>query len=157
MVKKYEVQLYLTDNHNFTLYTFKLEITNGPPYWKTKKPVNQKVRLNEVKEFMIPEYMDDENNPVMVIQSLPSFIIFDNGKYTLKPTVPNSDIGWFIIKGQLSDSKAATDFSFSVNVFNEPPYFKQGLKDQKVKIGLKGTYELPMTEDKELLTVKTKV
>jgi hypothetical protein len=57
----------------------------------------------------------------------------------------------------LSDSKAATDFSFSVNVFNEPPYFKQGLKDQKVKIGLKGTYELPMTEDKELLTVKTKV
>jgi hypothetical protein len=123
MLGEYDVQLYLTDTNNFTLYNFKLEVTNGPPYWRSKKPTNQKVRLNEIKEFMIPEYVDDENNPVIVIQSLPSFITFNNGKYTVKPTVPKSDIGLFIIKGQLSDSMADTDFSFSVRVFNDPPYF----------------------------------
>jgi hypothetical protein len=99
MVGPYDVQLFLTDTNNFTVYTFKLEVTNGPPYWKSKKPGNQKVRLNDMKEFMIPEYVDDENNPVMIIQSLPSFVTFNNDKYTLKPTVPKSDIGWFTIKG----------------------------------------------------------
>ncbi len=70
------------------MYTFNLEVTNGAPYWKNKKPTNQRIRFNDIKEFMIPEYVDDENNFVIIIQSLPSFITFKDDKYTVKPAVP---------------------------------------------------------------------
>jgi len=43
--------------------------------------------------------------------------------------VPGRDIGIFTVKGSLSDTKLKTDFSFNVEVINDPPYFKQALRD----------------------------
>jgi hypothetical protein len=87
---------------------------------------------------------------------LPPFAIFSNDKYIFKPTNPSRDIGSFTIKGSLSDTKLSTDFVFGVQVVNDPPYFKQALRDQRVVLGDTWTYELPMTEDKELLPVSIK-
>ena len=87
---------------------------------------------------------------------MPPFSIFSNDKYTFKPTNPSRDIGIYTIKGSLTDTKLSTDFVFSVQVINDPPYFKQSLRDQRVVLGDSWTYELPITEDKELLPVSIK-
>lgn len=66
MLGKYNVFLKLTDTNKFTIYPFKLEVTNSSPYFK-RKPLNQRVHLNNIFEFPIADFKDDENNPVDVI------------------------------------------------------------------------------------------
>ena len=68
---------------------------------------------------------------------MPSFIIYESflSTFVIKPTNPATDIGIFIIKGELTDSRLSTDFSFKVEIYNNPPYMKDNISDFTVKIG----------------------
>jgi len=63
---EYKVFVILTDTNNQTKHEFNLKITNDPPYWSQKKPVNQRLRFNEELEYPIPAYQDDEFNPINI-------------------------------------------------------------------------------------------
>jgi hypothetical protein len=62
----------------------------------------------------------------------------------------------FTVKGSMTDTKLQTDFSYTVEVINDSPYFKQALKEQRVVLGDVGTYELPTPEDKENMAISVK-
>ena len=58
------------------------------------------MKLNDPElEVELPMIIDTENNPVSVIQTLPSFIRFVGGKYYLKPFNPAFHLGYFLIRG----------------------------------------------------------
>ena len=110
----------------------RLTIFNTPPRF-TRGLVSQRVRFNSIGTYLLPETIDDEDNPVRIInRHMPRFIIFDNGMYTFVPTNPQRDLGPHVIRGELSDSFKSSDsdshmsseFMFSLFVFNEPPFFK---------------------------------
>ena len=54
---------------------------------------------------------------------MPSFVTYDYNLavFLIKPTNPATDLGIFNIKGELTDSRLSTEFSFKVEVFNLPP------------------------------------
>jgi len=58
--------------------------------------------------------IDTENNPIIVIQKLPSFIKFKDGKYTVSPKNPMFHLGSFIIRGEITDTQLSTPFKFFV-------------------------------------------
>jgi len=68
--------------------------------------------LNKELSLALPKFEDTEKNPITVVQTLPSFVTFDNAAnvYTLKPVDPTKDLGVFLIKGSLSDSQLSTPF-----------------------------------------------
>jgi hypothetical protein len=78
----------------------------------------------------MPPVVDTENNPISVIQNLPSFIKFQNFKYTFAPNNPLYHIGTFLIRGELTDKMASTKFKFFVTVKNDTPDFETKLEDQ---------------------------
>jgi hypothetical protein len=49
--------------------------------------------------------------------------------FMIKPTSPATDLGIFTIKGEISDSRLTTEFSFNVEVYNNPPYMKDNIPD----------------------------
>ena len=104
--------------------------------------------------------VDDENNPISVIlTSLPSFVTFKSSDYSFQitPVNPSNSIGMFNVKGYLSDLKLTTDFEFSIEVFNQPPKFKQYPKNLKASIIVENTFDLPLGDDEEGLPLKYKV
>ena len=104
--------------------------------------------------------VDDENNPISVIMtSLPSFVTFKSSDYSFQitPVNPSNSIGMFNVKGYLSDLKLTTDFEFSIEVFNQPPKFKQYPKNLKASIIVENTFDLPLGDDEEGLPLKYKV
>lgn len=90
----------------------------------------------------------------IVHYNLPAFITFVNEVYRIAPLNPMTDIRSVTIKGYLSDTNMQTDFSFSVYVFNEPPFFETSLKDQKLMLGYEADYVFPPTKDQEDLPFK---
>lgn len=86
------------------------------------------MRLNDPELIVdMPTFIDTENNPVTVIQTLPRFMKYDNGKYYLRPNNPGYDIGIFLVRGEITDGRASTQFKFFVNVVNDPPDFEYSL------------------------------
>ena len=152
-VGTYQVITTLTDTNNATNYAWDLVIFNTPPYFNgNKKPANQKLRFNSTIRYQIPQFSDDEFNPIVVINKMPSFISFDKilSTYVITPTVPRTEIGTFKVEGKLSDTKMEIEFKFEVTVFNDPPFFKQPLVSSlNVGVGFNYTYVLPDVEDKE--------
>ena len=49
--------------------------------------------------------------------------------FFIEPKDPATDLGNFTIKGELSDSKLSSKFSFKVNTFNNPPHMKDNITD----------------------------
>ena len=104
--------------------------------------------------------VDDENNPISVIlTSLPSFVNFKSSDYSFQitPVNPSNSLGMFNVKGYLTDSKLTTDFEFRIEVFNQPPKFKQYPKNLKASIIVENTFDLPLGDDEEGLPLKYKV
>jgi len=61
------------------------------------------------------------------------------------------------VKGYLTDSKLTTDFEFRIEIFNYPPKFKQYPKNLKASILVENTFDLPLADDEEGLSLKYKV
>lgn len=87
---------------------------------------------------------------------MPSYMNFDKliKKFSIKPTLPDLDLGMKIVQLSLSDSKISNDYSFTVNVRNFPPFFEQPLKDLKLPLNTEYTYKLPFIIKKEKLPYK---
>jgi hypothetical protein len=65
-----------------------LTIFNTAPYFASKV-VSQRVRFNSIGTYLLPQIVDDEDNPVRIINTnLPKFITFSKGEYTFNPTNP---------------------------------------------------------------------
>jgi hypothetical protein len=66
---------------------------------------------------------------------LPSFVSFSFPEYTFEPN-KISDLGLYVIQGNLKNLYTQTQFSFKINVTNDAPYLESGkVPDQKVQIG----------------------
>jgi hypothetical protein len=65
---------------------------------------------------------------------MPAFVTFNSlfQTFAIKPTNPATDLGMFIVKGTMSDSRLSTDFDFKIEVSNNPPHLKEKLADQSV-------------------------
>jgi hypothetical protein len=63
--------------------------------------------------------------------------------------VPDDHIGTFTIQGELRDFLIGNPFTFKVEVFNDPPFFTEGLTDQTVEYGQELNYQLPTPKDEE--------
>ena len=87
---------------------------------------------------------------------LPSFIRFDEelGQIVIRPSNPETDLGFFYGKISLSDSNLEEKYPFKVEVINKPPQLTSRLKDQKIFLGNPLTYKLPSIEDEEGLPVR---
>jgi hypothetical protein len=128
----YTLEIYTDDGHLSSYYTMKVNIFNTPPRF-TRSVVSQRVRFNSVGSYLLPKTVDDEENPVIIInKNLPKFITFEKGLYTFTPTNPQRDLGPHVIRGELTDTHMFTEFVFSLFVFNEQPFFNSPLRDQRV-------------------------
>jgi hypothetical protein len=58
-------------------------------------------------------------------------------------------LGFFIIRGELTDTLLSTPFMFSLRVVNDPPDFEYSPVDQITFIGMKTDYTLPQVIDPE--------
>lgn len=63
--------------------------------------------------------------------------------FQISPTNPSTNIGIFNVKGYITDSQLITDYSFTIEVFNLPPKFKQLPKDLKAVINTQMIFDLP--------------
>jgi hypothetical protein len=81
--------------------------------------------LNKQLYYQLPKIVDDEFNPIEIILRKPDFVTFDKATNIFKfsPTIPAQHLGFFMIKGEISDSRLSTAFAFSVSVSNKAPYF----------------------------------
>ena len=68
--------------------------------------------------------------------------------------MPDTHLGYFKLKGELTDGHQQTPYSFKIEVFNEAPYFVDILVDQYIYVGGDYTYQLPSAEDAEFLPIK---
>ena len=113
-------------------FPFKLTMTNSAPTLQTKLPSTQKVQLSKEFNLPLPGVLDMENNPIIVQKLvMPSFITFDHvlRSFSIKPTNPATDLGIFTVKGEVSDSRLFTEFSFKVETYNTPAYLKEKPSD----------------------------
>ena len=157
----WDLTIVLTDtNMNSIDYNYRLVITNSPPYFSSQRPKSAMIGLNKEIRHPLPQFKDDENNPVTVVQILPPFITFDpvENLYIMRPTNPMLHLGNFLIKGALTDSRLSTIFQFSITVTNKPPVFTGGqtLKDTVVMLNTEVEINLPTVEDEEGLPFKIK-
>ena len=137
----------------------KVNIFNTAPRF-TRNLVSKRVRFNSIGTYLLPETVDDEDNPVRIInKNLPNFINFvaDKGLYEFYPTNPKTDLGPHVIRVELTDSHMSSEFVFSLYVFNEPPFFDAPLRDQRVFLFNEFLYFLPMITDSQDLPVKFSV
>jgi hypothetical protein len=71
--------------------------------------------------------------------------------------LPATQLGFFKLAFDLTDSNLPTPYNFKIEVFNEAPYFLEPLVDQYVKLGNEVIYQLPEAEDAEFLPIKISV
>lgn len=146
----YECVLTLTDTRNASHHIFSIDVLNFPPrFVNNTKPKNVRVRLNQKLEVEMPTIIDTENNPHYVVQQLPSFIKYQNGKYLIHAKFPGEEIGYHLVRGIITDSQLSTPFKFRVQVFNDPPDFETPLVDQIAYLGEKSQYLLPEVVENE--------
>jgi hypothetical protein len=96
--------LILTDtNLNSQSYTFRLTITNDPPFFTAKRPKGLTMRLGDEVTHKLSKFEDNEHNPITVNHpgGLPSWITFipEQNAYVLKPTDPTCELGTFFVRG----------------------------------------------------------
>jgi hypothetical protein len=85
---------------------------------------------------------------------LPRFMQFNYPDYLFHPELP-SDIGIFIIKGELCNDYSKIQFKLKINVTNEAPYLKEG-KISDLKVAIKSEYSFNFSEgiDREGQNIK---
>lgn len=133
-----------------------MTVTNSAPRFSKGKPDNQKVQLRKELRYQLPSIVDDENNPIFCYATTkPNFVTLDNSdcSFKISPTNPSTNIGIFNVEGFITDSKMNTEYSFTIEVFNLPPRFKQLPKDLKSVINTLMTFDLPQYEDDEGLPI----
>ncbi len=72
----------------------------------------------------------------------------------IRPKNAATDLGVFRVKGYLSDSHLTSEFSFTLEVFNNPPSMKGYLEDQSVFYEMPSSYTIPVIEDEEGLYIR---
>ena len=60
-------KVIISDSLNESSLTFDLEIYNTAPYFSQEVPVDQTMRLNNSMVYKLPQYKDDEGNPVTIL------------------------------------------------------------------------------------------
>ena len=62
---------------------------------------------------------------------MPSFITYDSllTIFLIKPTNPATDLGIFSVNGEVSDSRLSVEFTFIVEIYNNPPKMKDKIPD----------------------------
>jgi hypothetical protein len=90
---------------------------------------------------------------------MPNFVTFDitSNTFLFIPNIPQFHLGFYKITVILSDSRLKNEFSFSITVINEPPYFRTNPKDQLMKNSLYHEFFLPESVDDERLPYTTSV
>ena len=73
--------------------------------------------------------------------------------FFIKPKDPTTDLGIFTIKGELSDSRSSSNFSFKINIYNNPPHMKDNITDLTIQLGVLSNYTLPDIDDEEGLPI----
>ena len=64
----WDLTIVLTDtNMNSIDYNYRLVITNSPPYFSSQRPKSAMTGLNKELRHPLPQFKDDENNPVTVV------------------------------------------------------------------------------------------
>lgn len=84
------------------------------------------MRLGTNFVYKLPLYIDDEYNSVQVVNTyLPSFVTYLDRAYKISPISHKNDLGGsFKVKAYLTDSLLKYEFSFTIKVYNLPPYLK---------------------------------
>ena len=81
----FSVKGLLTDSRLTLPFKFNIIVTNAPPVFKFQ-PENQKVELNMIKEYRLPEIIELEKLPVSIkITKGPSFAAIDGTSVVLSP------------------------------------------------------------------------
>jgi hypothetical protein len=90
---------------------------------------------------------------------MPSFMTYDSfqGAFLIKPTNPATELGFFTIKGELTDSRLSSEFSFLVKIYNNPPQMKETIPELNLYLGTTMNYSLPKIEDEEGLPIKIQI
>ena len=93
--------------------------------------------LNENYDLFLPLISDFEKNEVYIkMYSDANFLTLklNPNIIEIKPTSPVTNLGDFIVRVVISDSREKSDYFFSIKVINNPPYFANKLTD--IKIGM---------------------
>lgn len=88
-VGTYLFKVTLNDGLDSASQTLELDVTNSPPYFIDKKPSDLVVKFNNSFSYKLPEFKDDEGNPIYVIiqpNSVSDFIKEDKGFLIIYPT-----------------------------------------------------------------------
>jgi hypothetical protein len=114
----------------------------------SRKLEKLEVRINKVLKFSLPVIQEFE--PITVSHtSLPSFSTFNYLLYTFSPN-DNNYIGQYFIIGTIGNYYLSKNFRFTVNVFNDPPFFISELDREIIAVQNSVLeYRLPAIEDKE--------
>ncbi|TNV87130.1 hypothetical protein FGO68_gene17672 [Halteria grandinella] len=103
-------------------FSFDIIALNTAPYFIISSPVEQRAELSKSQAYTLPSYTDAETplSVTLSISTIPSFVIFSGGIFTIYPMDQQRDIGTFPVQGLLSDGALTTPFSFDIVVVN--PY-----------------------------------
>ena len=75
-------------------------------------------------------------------------------KIIIKPKEPTIHLGFTIIRVTLSDSRLTSEYTFSVTVSNNAPFFESKLRDAQFGLGGSYEYKLPKIIERENLPFK---
>lgn len=120
----------LNDGNLQEKYFFNIDVTNSAPKFINGQHLeNIKMKLGEKFDYEITNVLDDEFNQLS-IKSIekPSFATFSGLIYSFAPTEP-SQLGISKVRGLITDSYLELSFSFTVNVYVDPPHFSSALQD----------------------------
>ena len=100
--------------------------------------------------YTLPIILGMKDEYVTHDTTLPQFAIFDSPDYIFQPN-RLSDLGIYTVKGRLWNKYTYTNFTFKINVTNEPPYLSEGQLMDEVVVGLNTieTITIPSGVDRE--------
>lgn len=152
----YKLNITFSDTQKTNSYFFNVTIVNTAPYFSSGiKPSNQRFRLGTPFNYTLPDCQDENFNPIYVIQtSTKNFVTVKGLTYFFNTRSPDSQLGFFRLKFDLTDLHLSTPYDLKIEVFNEAPYFLEPLADQFVYIGKELIYQFPEAEDAEFLPIK---
>lgn len=127
-VGPYKFKVTIFDGYHSASLTQELQMFNTPPYYIDLKPTDQSIKLNNSFIYPLPEFRDDERNPIYILLEpaiLYEFTKIEDGKLIMYPN------DWkylksYKVKVVLTDTLNSTNATFRLKVTNSPPYFNRG-------------------------------
>ncbi len=107
--------------------SFFINVVNNPPYFVDKTPESITIKFNNTSEYILPQFVDDESNPIKyyLLSSPPVdlFISKTYDRFFINPTIWQQ-IGKYKIQLILSDLLAnSSSYNFTITVINTAPKF----------------------------------